>query len=160
MSEEQRRIQELEEQVQELHKLLWMHVELSTKASNLIAELSRQRKPGVEENGTIVRNDIELIAMPSTCFSVKLQEVTLRAIDEALEQAYLRYRANPHYLFCSKQNGEQIDGDVLHNTNVCGPQHLNTKEMRVTRLCNQTTGRLMWVIILPEIEDGTLVFGF
>ena len=50
MSEEQRRIQELEEQVQELHKLLWMHVELSTKASNLIAELSRQRKPGVEES--------------------------------------------------------------------------------------------------------------
>lgn len=43
---EAERIQELEAEVAELHKLLWMHVEVMAKSSALIAELSAHRKPG------------------------------------------------------------------------------------------------------------------
>jgi hypothetical protein len=51
MSEgENRRIQELEGQVRDLHEILSMHIELSTKSANLIAELFRQKKPRMKED--------------------------------------------------------------------------------------------------------------
>jgi hypothetical protein len=50
MNEDKQRIQELEAQIQDLHNVLWMHVEVGAKSSLLIAELSRHRKPRVEDD--------------------------------------------------------------------------------------------------------------
>ena len=97
--------------------------------------------------------EIELVTMPYACFSVKLQEVTFDAIQQALEQAYLTMRVNPLYLFCSENDRKLF----VMRTGLRNPKE-SAKE--IAQLLNQTTGKLMHIITLPELEDGTLLFGF
>ncbi len=123
-----------------------------------------------------VTPDIELVTTPYACFSVKLQEVTFDAIQQALEKAYLEMRANPVHLFCNKQDREKIEADVLRY----GIRRLSKRRTEETphiaQIATLTTGRLVYVRDvsevplfhrLPEpdnqllvIDDGTLLFGF
>jgi hypothetical protein len=105
---------------------------------------------------------IEITPMPSSCFSVKLPEITLTAINDMLEKMYLHLRVDPGYLFCSKQDYEKIDAEVDRCTNYRIPSSMAADWVRepATVWCNQTTGKLMHIVILPKLEDGTLMFGF
>jgi hypothetical protein len=109
------------------------------------------------------------------CLSVNLPEMTVNAIQQELEKLYLNWRANPQYLFCSGQDSEKIANEVALNTHI-GRTIVNAEivteasytkvppfipsPIRLSKLVNRTTGRLMSVVVLPEYEDGTLMFGF
>jgi hypothetical protein len=106
----------------------------------------------------IIEQKIELSVIPYACFSVELHEVTKGAIDRALEKAFCEFLANPDYLFCSKHDHEKIDAEIDRCTNYrVHPGWIRTPGFR---WMNETTGRLMHIVILPDIEDGRLLFGF
>lgn len=96
---------------------------------------------------------IKLTTMPYACFSVKLQEITFDAIQQALEKAYLTMRANPAYLFCSEDDRKLF---VMK----ADPRDPEEPAKEIAQLVNQTTGKLMHIVTLPKLEDGTLLFGF
>lgn len=96
-----------------------------------------------------------------TCFSVNFPEITLTSIHTVLEKAYLDWRFNPQYLFCSEEDCKKITAEVARCTNYEVPDDDDQdRSLLRTRLVNQITGRLMPVVVLPEHEDGTLLFGF
>jgi len=121
---------------------------------------------------------IELVSLPYACFSVKLQAVTWSTISQVLEKAYVELHANPRYLFCSKADYEKIDAEIERCTNRCYDHpllenfeqdwnaflarypHQHVRWISAMYWINQTTGRVMDITILPDLEDGTLLFGF
>lgn len=97
--------------------------------------------------------EMELTTLPYACFSVKLQEVTFDTIQQALEKAYLTMRANPQYLFCSEDDRKLF---VMK----ADPRDPKEPAKEIAQLVNQCTGKLMHIVTLPELENGTLLFGF
>lgn len=113
-------------------------------------------------------NDIELTMLPHACLSAQLANVTLQAVQKLLEQAYLNWRANPAYLFCSDQDCEALNADAAKNIAVFESLRPDKDRImimdpmpgKLVAITNYTTGRLVYVITLPEMEPGKLQFGF
>lgn len=97
--------------------------------------------------------EMELTTLPYACFSAKLQEITFDAIQQALEKACVTMRADPAYLFCSEDDRKLF----VMKADLRDPEE-PAKE--IAQLVNQTTGKLMHIVTLSELEDGTLLFGF
>lgn len=105
--------------------------------------------------------DTELKTQFYTCFTVKLDNITVKAIQEIFEQAFYAKRANPMYLFCNEEDHKALDTDVAKTTSrIVGQEKNEAASPRVAAIANQTTGRLVPVVDLPDLELGTLLFGF
>jgi hypothetical protein len=102
------------------------------------------------------------LSNPSFCLTVNMPEIAMNAINLALEGLYLKWRVDPQYLFCSKHDYEKIDAVIYECTNYRISPSMAADWVRqpATVWCNQTTGKLMHIVILPKLEDGTLMFGF
>ena len=97
----------------------------------------------------------------STCFSVNLPEMTFNAIQQVLEKAYLDWRCNPAYLFCSEWDHKKIGKEIMTESSWRGlPLPPDEDHFSAKVVFNQITGRPIHIITLPELEDGTLMFGF
>jgi len=76
-------------------------------------------------------------------------------------------RANPEYIFCSPQDSITITNLVTNagNTRVVvsadnfAEQNKLIAGYRVTKILNEVTGRLVDVVALPYLPQGTIIFG-
>lgn len=82
--------------------------------------------------------------LPYTCFSINSEGIALDGIQDILRWVFLTRRLNPPYVFVSKQDQDlfMYDGKPL------------------AMVTNQTTGRYIRIVTLPDCEPGTLIFGF
>lgn len=96
---------------------------------------------------------INITSMPHACLRAKMYEVTFDAIQRVLEEAYMTRRVDPQYLFCSEDDRKLF---VMK----ADPRDPEEPAKEIAQLVNQTTGKLMHIVTLPELENGTLLFGF
>lgn len=85
-------------------------------------------------------------------------------IDNWLEAMYLNSRANPECLLVSVKDHKAITNIIMNNTNFrvnVQPQASALNDMvgggRATKWLNQTTGRLMDIIMVPYLMQGTII---
>jgi hypothetical protein len=85
-------------------------------------------------------------------------------IDNWLEAMYLNSRANPECLLVSVKDHKAITNIIMNNTNFrvnVQPQVSALNDMvgggRATKWLNQTTGRLMDIIMVPYLMQGTII---
>lgn len=85
-------------------------------------------------------------------------------IDTLLENMYLNAHADPEYLFVSVKDHKKLSKLVAAGTNFrvnapnSGPGMSDlVAGQRVTKYINQTTGRLMDVVMLPYLTQGTII---
>jgi hypothetical protein len=90
--------------------------------------------------------------------------LALSDIDTLLENMFLNAKADPEYLFVSVKDHKKLSLLVANGTNFRvtipnqDPGLANlVGGQRVTRYVNQTTGRLMEVIMLPYLMQGTII---
>lgn len=90
--------------------------------------------------------------------------LALSDIDIMLEKMFLNAHADPEYLFVSVKDHRKLSNLVAQGTNfrVTIPNQDNGLGMlvggqRVTKYINQTTGRLMDVVMLPYLMQGTII---
>lgn len=98
------------------------------------------------------KNQPEIQWMMLQSFSAKLDTVTFSGIQEILEEAFLSRIANPTYMALSTEDHKAISEEVTRFTK----PH---RTLLIAQLANTTTGRLMHVVPLPDIELGKLLFG-
>lgn len=86
-------------------------------------------------------------------------------IDAHLERMYLNSRANPECMLVSVKDHKAISNIVAQSTNfrvVTPPTQSGLSDLvggaRATKWINQTTGRLMDIIMCPYLMQGTIVF--
>lgn len=85
-------------------------------------------------------------------------------IDGWLEAMYLNSRANPECLLVSVKDHKAITNIIMNNTNFrvnVQPTSSALNDMvgggRATKWLNQTTGRLMDIIMVPYLMQGTII---
>jgi len=84
-------------------------------------------------------------------------------IDTWLEAMYLNARANPECILVGVKDHKAISNLVANNTNfriitdAQMPQTDVVAGLRATKWVNQTTGRLMDIIMVPYLMQGTLI---
>lgn len=85
-------------------------------------------------------------------------------IDNWLEAMYLNARANPEAMLVSVKDHKAITNIVMQNTNFrvnVQPTQSALSDMvgggRATKWLNQTTGRLMDIIMVPYLMQGTII---
>jgi hypothetical protein len=85
-------------------------------------------------------------------------------IDTWLEAMYLNSRANPECLLVSVKDHKALTNIIMNNTNFrvnVNPTQTALSDMvgggRATKWLNQTTGRLMDIIMVPYLMQGTIV---
>jgi hypothetical protein len=90
--------------------------------------------------------------------------LALSDVDSLLESMYLNAHADPECLFVSVKDHKKLSYLVAQGTNF----RINTDNsqvgmsniiggQRVTKYINQTTGRLMDVVMLPYLTQGTII---
>ncbi len=102
----------------------------------------------------------ELTTLPYACFSVQLKDITFDTIQEVLEQAYTQMLANPKYLFCNEEDRKLFVSAPIYRHNLCGESEQVSGPFNIAQLANYTTGQLMHIVTLPDLERGKLLFGF
>lgn len=86
-------------------------------------------------------------------------------IDSWLESMFLNARANPGKLFCGVKDARTLTKIVSQGTNFRVVQTEGdgqgdlTAGFRATKYINQTTGRVMDIVMLPYLMQGTLIAG-
>lgn len=82
-------------------------------------------------------------------------------LDVCLEELYLQRRLDPEYLFMSANDYKAIAQSVIEGTNVrwSGVGSM-ISDIGLVRYVNQTTGRLMYFVVLPGLKVGTVILGF
>jgi hypothetical protein len=104
-----------------------------------------------------------------TGFGMDLGETpSLSVLSQLLEDLYLQRRLNPGYLFVSKDDSDALTDEVTRNTCFCGPFGGKTDEESprvsdrcvISKICNQTTGRLIDLVPLPGMAHGKVIVGF
>ncbi|GCE14193.1 hypothetical protein [Tengunoibacter tsumagoiensis] len=93
--------------------------------------------------------------------------LALSDIQNQFLQMFNAARANPEYLFCSPQDAITITNLVTAagNTRVvvsadsASSQNNLIAGYRVTKILNEATGRLVDIVPLPYLAQGTLIFG-
>lgn len=85
-------------------------------------------------------------------------------IDGWLESMYLNSRANPEALLVSVKDHKAITNIIMNNTNFRVNVHPDASFLsdmvgggRATKWLNQTTGRLMDIIMVPYLMQGTII---
>lgn len=99
--------------------------------------------------------ETELTTLPYACFSAKATP-TFEAIRAILDQAYRELLADPAYLFLAKEDFDALREAFLAAT---GGKKKDIEGLPC-QMINQTTGRMMHLVPLPDAEPGTLLFGF
>jgi len=91
--------------------------------------------------------------------------LALSDIDTTLENMSLNAHADPEYLFVGIKDHKRLSNLVAAGTNFRVTQQIGegmatlTGGQRVTKYINQTTGRVMDVVMLPYLMQGTIMIG-
>jgi hypothetical protein len=107
-----------------------------------------------------VNGETPLVAQPAAANG----GLALADIDTLLENMYLNAHADPEVLFVSVKDHKKLSYLVAQGTNF-RINTTNTQQgladlvagQRVTKYINQTTGRLMDVVMLPYLTQGTII---
>lgn len=83
---------------------------------------------------------------------VTLPQVTFEAVQEVFSTLYSVHAADPTYLFLSLADREPLAQSILHRPTRPG--------LMSTRILNEATKRLVHVISLPDLPQGTILCGF
>lgn len=108
-----------------------------------------------------IAGETPLIAQPAATTGA----LALSDIDTILESMYLSAHADPEYIFTGVKDHKKLSNLVAAGTNFRVTQQIGggmadlTAGQRVTKYINQTTGRLMDVIMLPYLGQGTIMIG-
>lgn len=115
-------------------------------------------------NGTAgtagVQGETPIIRQPSASSG----SLALSDIDSLLESMYLNAHADPEVLFVGVKDHKKLSYLVSQGTNFRVTQPMEAQGLsnliasqRVTKYINQTTGRLMDVVMLPYLTQGTII---
>ncbi len=108
-----------------------------------------------------IAGETPIIAMPSATNGA----LALADIDTVLENMYLSAHADPEYMFVSIKDHKKLSNLVAAGTNFRVTQQIGdgmsqlTAGQRVTKYINQTTGKVIDVIMLPYLMQGTIMIG-
>lgn len=87
-------------------------------------------------------------------------------VDSMLEKMFLNAHADPDCMFCSVKDHRTVSNIVSQGTNfrvttdISSPSLANlTVGGRATKYINQTTGKVLDIVMLPYLTQGTLIFG-
>jgi hypothetical protein len=101
---------------------------------------------------------IQIETQPHACFSVNFDVLSKSIINGALEQGYLTLLANPAYLFIAPENMRALLDIVV--AGMRDHELRDTRDASVSKWVNQTTGRIISVVPLPDFDQHTIAFGF
>jgi hypothetical protein len=90
-------------------------------------------------------------------------QAALYNLHAQMPELYLQRYLDPEYLFLSEENHKEISKYILDNSNICRCTPDEATKMRSKLqpfFVNQTTGALMYMMTLPELESGTIIVGF
>lgn len=108
-----------------------------------------------------IAGETPLIVQPAAATGA----LALSDIDTTLESMYLSAHADPDYIFTGVKDHKKLSNLVAAGTNFRVTQQIGagmgdlTAGQRVTKYINQTTGKLMDVIMLPYLGQGTIMIG-
>lgn len=107
-----------------------------------------------------IKGETPLVAQPAATNG----SLALSDIDSLLENMALSARADPEYMFVGIKDHKKLSYLVAQGTNFRVNQNNANMDnlvggQRVTKYINQTTGRLMDVIMLPYLGQGTIMIG-
>jgi hypothetical protein len=107
-----------------------------------------------------VQGETPIIRQPSASSG----SLALSDIDSLLESMYLNAHADPEVLFVGVKDHKKLSYLVSQGTNFRVTQPMEAQGLsnligsqRVTKYINQTTGRLMDVVMLPYLTQGTII---
>lgn len=83
---------------------------------------------------------------------VTLPQVTCAAVQEVFETLSTVHDADPRYLFISEDDMVYFSASLLHAS--------SSMQRQATQIVNQSTQRLVHVISLPDLPQGTIFCGF
>ena len=88
--------------------------------------------------------------------------LTYQVVQRLLEEIYLCSRANPQYIFVAEQDHLLLKQHIIECTNIrCPPEMIQDALGRIGYHClNETTGKLMYLVPLPGLEQGSVIVGF
>lgn len=101
-------------------------------------------------------------------FRVALGEApTIAVLQGLFGDLYLQWRGNPEYLFVSKEDVEALTEECAKGPSVpCSPASEDSPAIhsvyarKIVGLCNQVTGRMVHIVSLPGLEQGSVIVGF
>jgi hypothetical protein len=108
-----------------------------------------------------IAGETPIIAQPAN----PLGTLALSDIDTVLENMYISAHADPDYMFVGIKDHKKISYLVAQGTNFRVTQTNDTgmgslvAGQRVTKYINQTTGKVLDVIMLPYLGQGTIMIG-
>lgn len=98
---------------------------------------------------------------------------SIRRLQALFKEVYLQWRLNPSHLFLSKHDHcalthELISSPVVHTMSPVTLKHTFGIDMQdpsqptqlIAGLTNFTTGRMVRVASLPDLENGSVIIGF
>ncbi len=107
-----------------------------------------------------VQGETPLIKQPAAASG----SLALSDIDALLESMYMNAQADPEVLFVGVKDHKKLSNLVALGTNFrvnaaneAAPMSNIVGGQRVTKYINQTTGRLMDVVMLPRLYQGTIM---
>lgn len=106
-----------------------------------------------------INGETPLVSQPAAANGA----LTLADIDTMLENMYLNAHADPECLFVSVKDHKKLSNLVAQGTNFRVTQTNDSGMMdlvagqRVTKYINQTTGRLIDVVMMPYLTQGTII---
>lgn len=84
-----------------------------------------------------------------------------QCIQSFLEALYLHTRLNPEHLLLAPKDHAALVDHVIEGTNVrTSTAMLWTSVPSVTRIANETTGKLISIASLPGLKEGSVIVGF
>jgi hypothetical protein len=108
-----------------------------------------------------IAGETPIIAQPASGAGT----LALTDIDTVLENMYLSAHADPDYMFVGIKDHKKLSYLVANGTNFRVTQTNDTgmgsliAGQRVTKYINQTTGKVIDVIMLPYLGQGTIMIG-
>lgn len=107
-----------------------------------------------------VQGETPLIRQPAAASGA----LALSDVDSLLESMYLNAHADPELLLVGVKDHKKLSNLVAAGTNFRVTQQMEPQGLsnliasqRVTKYINQTTGRLMDVVMLPYLTQGTII---
>jgi len=104
------------------------------------------------------KRHVALDAVPEIRFDeyrvvrISLARVTFEAVQQVLGEIHKLHGANPQYMFVSAADREAVappdDSGIVRRLG------------RVFQIMNQSTGRLIYQVLLADQEPNTIMFGF
>lgn len=93
--------------------------------------------------------------------------LVLDDIDSLLQSMFLNAQADPDYLFCGVVDHKKLSNLVSNGTNArimlnsdnAASQSQLVAGFRASAYINQTTGKVLPIVMLPYLTQGTIVFG-